>query len=221
MDIRQFIATQIKTLRKGQLHISAQKLGGMLKPKRSGKTISSWETGRTRPDAEALLQLSKLFNVEISTFFPPEFSKRKVTSRDKPQASLPTVEAIVNNDAQTIIDINKTYPVPVLIAEKYGKAFFLKVADESMNKVLPQGIYALVDPTQSCLENGNVFAVKQADNTVMIKRVKVLGENIELMPDSDEEAFTSETFCKEEFESGNLTVIGRVVWAAFPEGWQI
>lgn len=71
MDQKAYIGERIRELRHGKANMTSDQLGALLDPPRSGKTIISWEHGRTEPDGNTLIQLCIIFGVEISEFYQP------------------------------------------------------------------------------------------------------------------------------------------------------
>lgn len=77
MNQKEFIGSRIRKYRKERLGVSADDLGTMLKKPVGGACVRSWETGRTTPDAEALVELCVLFHAEISDFYMKPVSNPK------------------------------------------------------------------------------------------------------------------------------------------------
>lgn len=69
MSTKDYIAGKIKNLRELN-HLKQSELGAMLDIPKGGGTVSSWETGRTVPDADTLINLCRVFHVDISEFYP-------------------------------------------------------------------------------------------------------------------------------------------------------
>ena len=68
------IATAIRRLRKSA-GMTVDDVGAAVG--RTGKAVSAWEAGYSQPSAEMLIDLCRLFGVDISYFYPPD-----VTSLD-------------------------------------------------------------------------------------------------------------------------------------------
>ena len=62
------IGSRIRRFRKAKGMTIAQ-VAEKLEPKRNKNTVQSWEVGRTEPDAETMLQLCRVLDVDISAFF--------------------------------------------------------------------------------------------------------------------------------------------------------
>ena len=83
-----------------------------------------------------------------------------------------------------MINIDETYDIPADIHDRYPQAFLLKVVGDSMNRVLPNGCYALINPCQEASKPMKAYAVCVNGFDATIKRVKPLSNGYELIPDS-------------------------------------
>jgi len=79
METKKYIAMKLKEFREDR-KLKQDELGALMTPPRGGATISSWETGRTTPDADAMINLCQIFEAEITDFFP--------SNRERPIISL-------------------------------------------------------------------------------------------------------------------------------------
>lgn len=68
-EIRAQIAKNIKRFRT-DCGMNIDEVGAAVG--KSGKTVSAWEVGRGQPDADTLIELCKLFRVEITDFYGHE-----------------------------------------------------------------------------------------------------------------------------------------------------
>lgn len=64
--VRSRIARNIKRLRIKQ-GLSVDDVGAVVG--KSGKTVSAWEVGRGQPDADTLIELCRLFKVDVNAFY--------------------------------------------------------------------------------------------------------------------------------------------------------
>lgn len=67
-----YLAIRLKEARKNA-NMSAADAGALLD--RSDSTIYAYESAMAEPSAEQLLKLCRAYGVEISYFYPPEYSK--------------------------------------------------------------------------------------------------------------------------------------------------
>ena len=84
MDQNLYMGQRIRQLRK-EKGWSSRELGEMLEPKKTDSAITSWERARTQPDGKILLQLCRLFEVEITDFYyePPTFDEEPNVEHDE------------------------------------------------------------------------------------------------------------------------------------------
>lgn len=119
-----------------------------------------------------------------------------------------------------MLQIEEIHPVPNALLLRYPKAFYLRVKGESMNRVLPNGSYALVCPTSEVVD-GSVYAVSVGSSNATVKRVRKLNNGIALEPDSNDPTYKSQVFDYGDGERETLSVIGRVVWFCVPYDYEI
>lgn len=113
------------------------------------------------------------------------------------------------------------FPCPSYLAQRHPKAFFLEVEGESMNRVLPNGCYALVDPERRRITDGNAYAVCVNGYDATVKRVRMLENGIELDPDSTDPTFHPMVYDSTVPDTETVTIIGEVVWYTIPFDFEI
>lgn len=116
-------------------------------------------------------------------------------------------------------EVEDTFPIPSKVHEKHPDAFLLKVEGESMNRVLPNGCYAVIDPCKEVEKNGDPYAVCVNGYNATIKRVELLNNGFRLAPDSTDPTYPVQTFNYNEPGTETITVIGRVVYYVLPFDW--
>lgn len=113
-----------------------------------------------------------------------------------------------------------SHSIPVAVHKKYPNAFLLEVKGESMNNVLPNGSYALIEPCSDVDRDGKPYAVCVNGYDATIKRVRRLENGFELVPDSTDPTFHAEVFDYSVEGTKTITIIGRVVWYTVPYDFQ-
>ena len=78
-EVRRILASNIQRFRKAQ-GLSVDEVGERVG--KSGKTISAWEVGRGQPDADDLITLCRLFDVDISDFYGEFSSTEQLTEAE-------------------------------------------------------------------------------------------------------------------------------------------
>ena len=118
--------------------------------------------------------------------------------------------------------VETTVLCPAEIRRRHPNAFFLTVDGESMNNVLPNGCYALVDPEKkSPVVDGTAYAVCVNGYDATIKRIKQLENGVELIPDSKDPTFHAQVYDKTVEGTESITIIGEVVWYSIPFDFKI
>ena len=220
MDQKAYIGQQIRALRNNVMHMNAEELGQQLDPPRNVSTITSWERGRTQPDAEALIQMCILFGVDISDFYykPPEYATA-IRSNDDDFVRVPLLGRIAAGEPIEMDDVDNTFPIPREVFNKYPRSFLLTVDGESMNRVLFNGSYALIDPCNEVLHDRAPYAVCVNGYDATIKRVHRLNNGFELIPDSNDPTYETHVYNYNEPGTMTITPIGEVVWSTLPYDW--
>lgn len=119
-----------------------------------------------------------------------------------------------------MIEVEDTHPIPTEVHEMYPDAFLLRVEGESMNRVIPNGCYVLVDPCHDVERDMEPYAVCVNGFDATVKRVRTLSNGFELVPDSTDPTFKPRVYDYGEPDTETITVIGRVVWYTLPFDWR-
>lgn len=210
-SVRAQIAAKLKELRKSA-GMNVDQVGAALG--KSGKTISAWEVGRGQPDGDQLIALCRLFNAHISDFF----GEKPYIGADA-YIEIPIYGAIAAGRPIAMAEIEGTFPIPQKKHEQYPDAFLLRVEGESMNRILPNGSYALVDPCTDVDRDGQPYAVCVNGYDATIKRVRKLNNGFELVPDSTDPTFKPTVYDYGVEGTETITPIGRVVYYVLPFDW--
>lgn len=116
--------------------------------------------------------------------------------------------------------VKDTFAVPASVYNAHPGSFLLRVDGESMNRILPNGCYALVDPCDEVLHSGMPYAVCVNGYDATVKRVRKLNNGFELMPDSNDPTYTSTVYNFNDPNTDTVTVIGEVVYYVLPYDWK-
>ena len=192
----------------------------------SQTTVSNWEIGLTAPRASSVNAILEAFSdLTADDIWSDETGyARKVLRRnaDTPGSSwvnVPLYGSIAAGKAIEMLPIDDVYAIPRSVHNRYPRAFLLKVVGESMNRCLPNGTYALVDPTAEVID-GKVYAVCIGSSDATVKRVKLRESGIELAPDSYDPSFISAVFDRAS-QTETVSIIGRVVWYCLPPDFEL
>lgn len=185
-------------------------------------TLRRWEQGVNEPDMESIIKLAHLYAVSTDTIlgssFGVELDSIKPTL-DNLTVDVPIYGSIAAGTPIEMIETDSTFPLPKEIYEKYPDAFLLKVQGDSMNRILPNGCYALIDPCTIVERDNQPYAICVNGHDATIKRVRVLNNGFELIPDSTDPTYKPRVFDYGEKGTEVITVIGRVVYHVLPFDW--
>lgn len=213
------MAANIKRLR--ELHnITQRELAAIVGV--SDKAVWTWENETVEPRIGYVQALADHFGLPVSALIEAGGMDQvdPVTKRLRPRASkstAPLYAAICAGTPIQSIEAEGQIPVPEHILEEHPKGFFLRVSGESMNRVLPNGSFAFVDP-DSDVVNGDVAVVVVNGCDAAIKRVHRFSSSVVLEPDSLDDQFKETVFDYARDEASEVKVIGRVVWYVAPYG---
>lgn len=186
-------------------------------------TLRRWEQGVNEPDMEAVIKLASLYGVSTDTILGSKFADdldgiEKYGSFAS-FSEVPIYGSIAAGIPIEMIEIDDVHPIPTPIHDKYPEAYLLRIKGESMNRVLPNGCYALIDPREEIDCDNKPYAVCVNGFDATVKRVKKLENGFQLVPDSDDPTFPVQTFNYNEPGTDEITVIGKVVWHVIPFEW--
>ena len=147
--------------------------------------------------------------------------KLKTAVPNTNMVDVPLYGAIAAGTPIEMTPVENTQPIPAKVHELHPDAFLLKVEGNSMNRVLPNGSYALIDPCKTVERDGAPYAVCVNGYDATIKRVRRLNNGFQLVPDSTDPTYEAKTYNYNEPETQTITVIGRVVYYVLPFDWEL
>lgn len=182
---------------------------------------SALDRGLANTRTELTDKIYRELNIDWETArLDDDFRELKLKSQTTcPFYDCPLYGSIAAGTPIEMVGIEDTFPVPSEMHRRYPDAFLLRVEGESMNRVLPNGCMALVDPCDSVEHDGEPYAVCVNGYDATIKRVKVLANGFELDPDSTDPTYKSTIYDYGVEGTETVTVIGRVVWYCVPFDW--
>lgn len=188
----------------------------------SDTAYQNYEYGNRDIPGNILEELAKLYGTSTDYLLGlVAFKNKKIvpSGEDTGFVGLPLYGAIAAGTPIEMIEVEGTHPVPKKVADQYPESFLLEVKGESMNRILPDGCYALVDPCEDVERDNQPYAVCVNGFDATIKRVKKLANGFELVPDSTDPTYKPQVFDYGEPGTEVITVIGRVVYHVLPFDW--
>lgn len=180
------------------------------------QTIQRYESGARDLKSSVLIKLSAALGVTISALLGLE---PLPSPKSSDFVDVPLYGSVAAGTPIEMIPVDETHPIPARVHEEYPDAFLLKVRGESMNRVIPNGCYVLVDPCDVVDHDGDPYAVCVNGFDATVKRVHRLENGFELVPDSTDPTFRATVYDYGEEGTEEITVIGRVVWYTLPFRW--
>lgn len=178
--------------------------------------------GMANTRTELTDKIYRALNIDWDTARLDDFRGLKLKSETRHDAwvSVPLYGSIAAGTPIEMLTVEDTFVIPRDIEARYPESFLLKVVGESMNRVIPNGSYALINPTEQTVD-GKAYAVCVNGFDATIKRVRTLANGIELYPDSTDPTIKPMVFDYADPDVETVTVIGEVVWYVVPFDYEI
>lgn len=214
MSIRDSVLKSIQSLidKEGSKAAFAKKIGV------SRAAVTNWTSGINAPDIETIAVISKEYGVPLSEMLEGTAGS-SLKAENGRWVDVPLYGSIAAGTPIEMTEVEDTFPIPAKMHDAHPNAFLLKVEGESMNRILPNGCYALVDPCDTVEENGAPYAVCVNGYDATIKRVRKLNNGFELVPDSNDPTYPVQTYNYNDPGTETITVIGRIVYYVLPFDW--
>ena len=206
----------------------------------SRAAVSIWEMGKSVPRMGAINRICKHYGIRPANIVEDGGMDNvvvgkngKLISNRTPELSLGSLRderfvpvtiysRIAAGPPMDWDEVDDTFPVPSEMMDRHPNAFMFRVDGESMNRVLPDGCLALVDPDLAePVIDGRAYAVCVNGYAGTIKRVHKLMNGFELVPDSLDPTYRSQVYDYGDPQTDRITVIGRVIWYAVPFDFEI
>ena len=180
--------------------------------------IARYESGDNDVKSSVLMKLSSALGVTISYLLGLEGADEV---KEDGYTDVPLLGSIAAGQPVDMESADGSFPIPTVIHDRYPRAFLLRVDGSSMDRHLPNGSLALVDPDDAEPDGRSAYAVCVNGYAATIKRVNRLANGIELVPDSHDPTQRPIVFDYADEDAEEVTVIGKVVWATMPFDYEI
>lgn len=190
----------------------------------SPSTVTRWRQG-AQMRKEPLSKICAYFDLKEDDLLATEgglASKEHSPAKTPHVLSMTEVPLFGSIAAGTPLDMESCdvrYLVPTDVISRHPGAFLLKVEGESMNRVLPNGCYALVEPCSDVRNDNMPYAVCVNGYSATIKRIHRLSNGFELVPDSIDPTYRPKVYDYGDEGTETISIIGEVVWYCLPPDW--
>ena len=183
----------------------------------SKQQVNNWLNADSAPDIEMIARIASKYGLPLSAMLESDLSSGEIVMPPigTDWVEVPLYGSIAAGQPIEMDNVESSFVIPSQIKNRYPNAFLLKVEGESMNKRLPNGSYALIDPTSEVIA-GRAYAVCVNGYDATIKRVIPLENGFELLPDSTDPTIKGKVFDYGVEGTDTIAVIGEVVWGVYP-----
>ena len=189
-------------------------------------TYRNWEQCINIPkDKTMLKRIADYFEVPIEALFGYDLVEPGALSEvygtgDEKIKYLPLVADVAAGLPVEPDEVLGSVAVPADLAGRHPHAFLLRVNGTSMNRILPEGCYALVDPDRrgTVIEN-KPYVVKINGDMATVKRLRRLADGWLLVPDSYDDSWQPIAMREGDPLYEEMRIAGEVVWYTLPTDW--
>lgn len=187
----------------------------------SQNTISNHENMNRSLDELDIKRYADAFGVSPQHLFEMVGTKSKkhdqIRNTKVSQRTLKPLRGIVAAGMPLeMFDVPEMVQVPEDVDSAFPNAYFLIVRGDSMNKIIVDGSYALIDPCEE-LNNGEIGVVRVNGTEATLKRFYKMGDYIMLQPESTNPEHKNQIYTNKE-EIDSISILGKLVWAMTPIG---
>lgn len=193
----------------------------------STNTYQHYEYGERDIPGDALIKLANLFKTSSDYILKQteepsrvEYYVSSIPKSSHDFVDLPVMGEIAAGTPIEMTEIIDNHPCPKQIADKHPNSGWLRVEGDSYNRSIPNGCYALIDFDLKEPNEHSPFAVCVNGYSATIKRVKRLANGYELIPNSYDPTYLPMIYDYNKDDTEEITIIGKVVYAAFPFDWE-
>ena len=184
-------------------------------------TVSKWETSGHSVSEKNIQSIMDAFSLSHDDVTSEESGfARKVNKPSGGWVSVPLFGRIAAGKPLEMDDCDGYGEVPEEVRDRHPGCFLLTVTGESMNRILPNGCHALVEPCADVERDGKPYAVCINGYDATVKRVRRLETGFELLPDSTDPTFKPRVYDRENPSDETVSIIGRVVYYVLPFDWE-
>lgn len=167
-------------------------------------TVTQWETGWSQPRMGAVQRLAGAFNVSVSEIVD--------NVRGSGFVPVPLYGSVAAGVPIEMIPVENTKEAPARYVDDDPNAYLVRVKGNSMSRRMQDTDFALVSPKYTEPNEHDMFLVTVNGDDATIKKVRVLENGVELVPDSYDPTFRPVTIDFGEENAPPVRILGKIVW---------
>jgi len=185
----------------------------------SQTTISAWECGESAPRKSNVMKIvNAIDGIQFDDIMSEEygFAKKALKQPPSPFEPVPLLGRISAGEPIAMDAFEDAREAPLKFKADDPDVFLLRVEGDSVNKVIPNGNFALISPKYREPNEHDLFAVCVNGYDATIKHVKKLANGFMLIPDSHDPTYRPTIYDYNDETTEEVTILGKVVWACMP-----
>lgn len=153
--------------------------------RKSGTSVSEWESGKYTPKAGTLNEIAKYFRVTISDMMEKDLSETatNVIPYGK-TVNIPVLGEIACGNPIIAEQNIESYREEIVDMLPSGNLFYLQCKGDSMAPTIPTNSYVLIREQPGVEENEIAAVLVNGDSEATLKRVKHQGDLVMLIADN-------------------------------------
>lgn len=184
-------------------------------------TVSAWETRGQMPRKATLVHIiEQCPHLTLDDFYGNKggFARTLGSNVISRAQNAPLYGSIAAGTPLEMIPVTEYVEVPTSLIARYPNCFFLRVNGNSMNRIVPNGYLALIDPDQKAIVDGRIVVLRVDGSEATLKCIRVDDEHIVITPDSHDSSFQPQVIERTggNAEFGSIEILGTAVWFCAP-----
>lgn len=180
----------------------------------SQTTVSAWECGTSTPRKS---NVQKLMNAIPGIQFDDVMSEErgfahKVNRAARIFVPVPLYGSVAAGVPIEMIPVEDMKEAPARYVDDDPDAYLVRVRGNSMSRKVQDTDFALVSPKYTEPNERDMFLITVNGDDATIKKVRVLENGIELVPDSYDPTFRPVTIDYGDEGSPPVRILGKIVW---------
>lgn len=201
---QEIFASNLKRIMDEQ-QLDAPKLAAMIDLEK--QSIYAWLKMKSFPSTANLQKLIEKLGVTSD-----DLLTNRGARKPSKYVSVPLLGRIGAGDPLPMDSYDDVREAPEIFKESDDQVFLLRVEGDSVNKIIPDGSFALISPKFREPNEHDLFAVCVNGYDATVKHVKKLANGFMLIPDSHDPTYRPKVFDYNDETTDEVTIIGKVVW---------